>query len=402
MRVLYVTSGLPFPLTSGKLRHYFLARGLAERHSVTLLALISGAVDPEHLREIERFATVRLEPEETTSSARMKRVVGVSDGATRRIAAYVRNVFAEDAADALVISGRRAYPLFLSLRGSLPLIYDLCDARSLHMSRSFNYAPARQKPAIALRFLLSRWRERAVLAGAGAVMFGSPRDRRAVLDGASRHAGQTVIVPNGVDLEFWQRSNRRLGSEIVFTGVMDYAPNIDAALQLVDVILPQVRQALPDARLRIVGRDPPEQLLQRGSQGGVTVTGFVDDVRPHLEEAAVFAAPLRFGAGIQNKVLEAMAMEVPCVVSPLAAAGLEVGGGVGPPLEVVQQPERFAALLVKQLGAAEEDPQPQPAARAYVERHFSWPSAVTRLEVVLSRLARAQDSSESVGDQRPP
>jgi len=222
--------------------------------------------------------------------------------------------------------------------------------------------------------------------GAGAVAFASPRDRRAAIGRRALANGRAVVVPNGVDVEFWRRQDRRLGSEVVFTGAMDYAPNIDAAIQLVDVILPLVQQVRPAARLRIVGRDRPERLRQRASRPGVTVTGFVDYVRPHLEEAAVFAAPLRFGAGIQNKVLEAMAMEVPCVFSPLAAAGLELESGVISPLEVAEQPAAFAASVVQRHGAAGREAAPQLDARTYVEPHFTWPSAGERLEAALSRL----------------
>ena len=394
MRILYVTSGLPYPLTSGRLRHYFLIRGLAERHEVTLIVLDAQAVEPEHVREMERFATVRLESEEG-SSGRARMALGIAEGATRRVATYAQGLFAADAADALVLAGRNPYPLFRTLRGTLPILYDLCDARSLHMARKITFAPTLEKPAIALRYLLSRWRERAAVTSAGAVMFASPRDRRAVMGRMAPQDGRAVIVPNGVDVDYWRRSSRRLGREIVFTGAMDYGPNTDAAIHLVDVILPLVHRELPDVRLRIVGRDPTDSLRERGSRTGVTVTGFVDDVRPHLEVAAVFAAPLRYGAGIQNKLLEAMAMEVPCVVSPLAAAGLEVEGGALPPLEVAQQPERFAASVVKALRAAEEDPVPQLTVRGYVERHFSWPAAVSKLEAVLSGLVPAHNDQRS-------
>ncbi|MDQ3492802.1 MAG: glycosyltransferase [Chloroflexota bacterium] len=389
MRILYVTSGLPYPLTSGKLRHYFLSRELAQRHEVTLLALVGQPVEPEHVREMERFVTVRLEAEGSPRFG-ARRVLGMTDDATRRLAAHVQGLFAAGAADVLVLSGRRAYPLFRVLRGSrLPILYDLCDAHSLHTRRSLTFAGRRHKPAIAFRFLLSLWRERAVVAGAGAVMFGSPRDRRAVMGRNTPADWRAVVVPNGVDLDYWRRSGRQLGGEIVFTGAMDYAPNIDAAMQLVDVILPLVRRALPDARLRIVGRDPPESLRRRDLQPGVTVTGFVDDMRPHLEAAAVFAAPLRFGAGIQNKLLEAMAMEVPSVVSPLAAAGLKSEGGSVPPLEVARRSEHFADCLVRHLNGAAHERAAQPDARSYVEQHFSWSAAGTELEAVLSRLVRS-------------
>lgn len=389
MRITYVTSGLPYPLTSGKLRHYFLMRGLAERHEVTLLALTSGSPDHDHVREVERFARVRLEPE-ASSRTPIRRALGLKDEATRRVVAYLQRSHAQTEAEVLVVSGRRSWALFRSLRGRVPMIFDLCDARSLHLSRSFRFAVLRQRPAIALRFALARWRERATVAGADAVMFGSPRDYRAIV-GENPPEGRSAIVPNGVDVEYWRRTTDRLGAEIVFTGAMDYPPNTDAALYLAEAVMPLVRRELRDARLRIVGRDPPASLRRLAAQPGVTVTGFVEDMRPELEAAAVFAAPLRFGAGIQNKLLEAMAMQVPCVASPLAAAGLETVDGASPPIDSASQTAEFAACLVRRMKEVAVDPRPPLSSRAYVERHFSWPAAVARLEeVLLAVVPRAQ------------
>jgi glycosyltransferase involved in cell wall biosynthesis len=138
-----------------------------------------------------------------------------------------------------------------------------------------------------------------------------------------------------------------------------------------------------------VGRDPKPRLAAAGAQPGVQVTGFVDDVRPFLERAAVFAAPLLFGAGIQNKLLEAMAMAVPVVASPLAADGLRTGDGGMPPLQTADDAAAFAAALAARLAAAQRDPTPDFAARQYVEEHFRWETNAAALEQVLHRVADA-------------
>jgi glycosyltransferase involved in cell wall biosynthesis len=134
-----------------------------------------------------------------------------------------------------------------------------------------------------------------------------------------------------------------------------------------------VRARRPDARVLLVGRDPGPALRQAAVRAhGVTLTGTVTDVRPALEEAAVFAAPLRVGAGIQNKVLEALAMEVPVVASPLAAGGLHTDDGEAPPLVEADGPEATAAALVEALDGADEGAPPPPEGRRFVAAHFSW------------------------------
>jgi len=122
---------------------------------------------------------------------------------------------------------------------------------------------------------------------------------------------------------------------------MHYAPNVDAAFHLIRDVFPVVRVEIPDAQLHIVGRDPTPELRAAQNVPGVTIIGFVEDVRPWLEGATVFASPIRFGAGIQNKVLEAMAMELPVVASTVAADGLRTNEGTMPPVDIADDPSQW-------------------------------------------------------------
>jgi len=117
------------------------------------------------------------------------------------------------------------------------------------------------------------------------------------------------------------------------------------------------------------------------------VTGSVPDVRPYLEEAAVFVAPLRFGAGIQNKLLEAMAMEVPIVTSPLAADGLRTGTGDEPPLDVARNRDEFVERILNRLAEAKRDRSPNAEGRRFVERNFVWAKSAAQLERILESCA---------------
>ncbi|MCJ7712451.1 MAG: glycosyltransferase, partial [Chloroflexi bacterium] len=206
------------------------------------------------------------------------------------------------------------------------------------------------------------------------------------------------IVPNGVDLEFWRRTSPTLGSgRIVFSGAMHYGPNVDAAIRLVRDIHPRVRAAVPDAELVLVGRDPDPHLVA-AAQGrpGVIVTGAVPDMRPWLESAAVFAAPLRIAAGIQNKLLEALAMEIPVVASSLAADGLRTDDD-RPPVALADGVDATAAALVEQLGRSATDPTPHAAGRAYVAHHFDWGRSGARLSSILREVAAPPTSGDAGG-----
>jgi glycosyltransferase involved in cell wall biosynthesis len=145
---------------------------------------------------------------------------------------------------------------------------------------------------------------------------------------------------------------------------------------------------VPTAHVSIVGRDPTAEVRALGARPGVTVTGFVDDVRPYLEGASVFAAPIRYGAGIQNKVLEALAMEVPVVTTPVVADGVRRGADE-PPLVVESEDEALAAAIVRLLRTPEEYGHIAVDGRRYVEQAFSWPRSVAAVENALYRAAGA-------------
>lgn len=153
----------------------------------------------------------------------------------------------------------------------------------------------------------------------------SERDRAELL--ALNPALPVEVISNGVDLDYFQPQNTpREAAALLFTGNYDYAPNVDAALYLATRVLPQVQKFVPSVKLWLVGNAPPPALQALASEA-VIVTGRVPDVRPYLARAAVFVSPLRQGAGIKNKVLEALAMGLPVVATPISVDGIHVTHG---------------------------------------------------------------------------
>jgi glycosyltransferase involved in cell wall biosynthesis len=172
---------------------------------------------------------------------------------------------------------------------------------------------------------------------------------------------------------------------------MPYAPNEDAAMYLIGEIMPIVWRSRPTTTLEIVGRDPRPRLLSAARRyPNVVVTGFVEDMRDHLERASVVAAPLRMGTGIQNKILEAMSMGVPVVTTPIGEAGLLRPGDMPPPIAVAADAADLAALLVTRLQVADRDPSPDQRARAWVRERFAWEDMVGRLEGVIGQASSAR------------
>jgi sugar transferase (PEP-CTERM/EpsH1 system associated) len=191
---------------------------------------------------------------------------------------------------------------------------------------------------------------------------------------------------NGVDTDYFspeRQYERPYGNEeraLVFTGAMDYWPNVDAVQWFAAEVFPALLAATPNLRFYIVGARPAPAVLALGQQAGVVVTGTVPDVRPYIHHAEIAVAPLRIARGIQNKVLEAMAMGRPVIVSAQALEGIEAAPGTE--LILADGADAFIAAVTTLL--AMPDTSVGPAARARVEQKYSWPSNLARIDARLS------------------
>ncbi len=391
MRILYVTPAFHHPSLRGPTRCYHFARELAKRHAITLLALSRVEVSRAARQEMESYTEqILLFDTRRVSDSRWRVVLEKLPFVGRRLGKDLRRrdaiqrmreafteLVREGSYDVVLFHGKQTLPV-LDGFADLPVVVDFCDAGSLGTKTRLRHAGVSELPFVLLRHLQMRQIERKLVRKSPHLAFISQRDREVILGPGSR----AEVVSIGVDLEFWKRRAAPASSPaIILSGIMNYAPNVDAALQLVDEILPLVRRSIPDVEVLIVGRDPTPALLERSrALPRVTVTGFVEDLRPYLERAAVCAAPLRFGAGVQNKILEAMAMEVPVVTTSIAAAGLRVEGAGEPPLCVADDGGRFAACLVGLLQDSRGRARLAREGRRFVEDHFVWSRQAEKLE----------------------
>lgn len=189
----------------------------------------------------------------------------------------------------------------------------------------------------------------------------------------------TTVIRNGVDLEaFSPAENAPEPGHLVFTGVMDYLPNIDGCQWFVEEVLPRVRERVPGATFSIVGARPTPAVERLAETPGVTVTGFVDSTQDWLRRAAVSVAPLRIARGIQNKVLEALAMGLPVVGTTSATQGVE--GTAEEHYLVRDDAEGFAAAVVGLLEDPAAASRLAAAGRGLVEERYTWSSVLAPLD----------------------
>ncbi len=198
----------------------------------------------------------------------------------------------------------------------------------------------------------------------------------------------TLTIGNGVDSDYFAPTGQTPDmSKLVFTGVMGYGPNEDAAIFFAHDILPAIRERHAEAQFFVVGNSPTDRVTRLAEVPGVHVTGGVPDVRPYLGAAGIFVCPLRFGTGVKNKILAALSMDRAVVATRLSVEGLALEGGRD--LLLADDPAEFAAKVVQLIQDPEYAERLARQGRATVLANYSWQNSARLLEEALLRAMRA-------------
>jgi sugar transferase (PEP-CTERM/EpsH1 system associated) len=399
MEVLFITAALPYPPQSGAtIRTYSLLRRQARRHRVHLIAYGDARRDAERVAHLERMcaSVTVVEWRETKGTPRYygELLLNLFSATPFVVSRFTRPAMAEAIRAALA---RRTFDLvccdFVTLslnlprRGPWPVHLTAHNAESVLWAR---YLEHERNPLTALYVWLQYRKvlrfERRGLAEFPFVTCVSDvdRDRLSALCPMPAYS----VVPNGVDVEHFQpRPGEAVAHRLVFTGAMDWRPNHDAVRFFLEEIFPRVKREEPRATAVLVGRDPPAWLRDLvGSRPDVTLTGTVDDMRPHLAGAAVYVVPLRIGGGTRLKILEAMAMGLPVVSTSVGCEGLELGADRE--LLVADTPAAFAVATLRLLRDRELAARLGRAGRRRVESTYSWDSVADALEEAWQKAAR--------------
>ena len=196
------------------------------------------------------------------------------------------------------------------------------------------------------------------------------------------------ILPNGVDTSTFHNEahDYSINDVILFTGNMDYAPNIDAVQFFATQIFPELKENYPQLKFIIAGQRPVESVLSLKSKD-IEVTGFVKDLKEVYKKASIVVAPLRFGAGTQNKVLEAMSMAVPVVSMDVGFKGLNIESGEG--VVLASTTKSFASTCLRLLGDDKLRKEIGEQGKEVIMQHFDWDVVAEQLEKYLNEVKRA-------------
>jgi glycosyltransferase involved in cell wall biosynthesis len=276
----------------------------------------------------------------------------------------------------------------------VPIVVDSIDEPLLRDARALAGSTWSHRLTLAHRMWMF-WRyERTQFARVDVNIYASEVDAR--IYGRLFPGRRVVALANGVDTDYFAPVQPRTeGATIVFEGNMNFGPNIDAARRLAQEVLPRVRESVPDARAVIVGREPTADVLALQSSC-VNVTGTVDDVRPYLSNATVFACPMRLGSGIKNKILQAWSMELPVVATTASLGGLDARNGEN--LMVRDSMDSFADAIVQLIQSPELARRIGSSGRSTIVATGTWEVRARELERLLHEAVdrRSATSRETV------
>lgn len=391
MRILIALPRFPYPIEKGdKLRAFRQIQGLAKNHELHLVALNHEMPSQEDLDVVKKYCkTVDI-----VVSGKGKQIRNLFSSIFTDIPFQVhyfksRTMKLRLARIAEQVKPDVMYVQLIRLGLSLPELnipkyIDYMDSFSAGMEKRISLTAAWKKPFAKIeskrlakfeRKMLSRFEGYSIITAADLDNF--PKESRAKFD----------VIPNGVSQEYLDYSPGEVEKkyDLIFTGNMGYHPNIQAAIFLVKEVLPLVKE---DVRVCIAGARPSAEVKALASDR-VEVTGFVDDLKSYMAASRLFIAPMISGSGLQNKLLESMAMGMPTITSELANRAL--GAEAGKQLIACNSAEQFAAEIVRLLGDETAAEGLGSNGRSFVESGFKWEHANGLLERALQRIIDQAD-----------
>lgn len=384
MKLLVILPRFPYPIEKGdKLRAFHQIRLLSKTFEIFLVAISHSKVSQADFNKVKPFCK--------SITIIRQRWISVAFNLIRALfkgwpfqAGYYYSRFAQRRIDRLIKSEKpdRMYCQLLRTAAYAqnfngPKTLDYQDVFSKGMERRIPTASALMKPLLKLEYQRLQEYEKKLFNQFDYKTIISQPDRDYILH---PDRDKIIIVPNGVDRKYFSPGRSNITHELIFTGNMGYPPNVDCAEYLVNKVLPIIRRTHPDIRIMLAGASPHARVKALASEN-VTVTGWVEDIRTCYSSAMIFLAPMQIGTGLQNKLLEAMSMRLPCITSSLCNAAL--GAAENTDILVGDTPQQVADHTVALLGNPEHRLLIAENGFYFSRRNYSWESATEKLEELL-------------------
>jgi sugar transferase (PEP-CTERM/EpsH1 system associated) len=380
-KLLFITSRVPWPLDKGdKLRAYYQLRELSKYFDIILACMNEAPLHPDAKMQLGRYCREMHFYDMNRGEMIMNMLSGIFSRLPMQVAWFYSKEIQEKI-DQLIIRVQPARIYCQLIRTTeyarhhknFIRIVDFMDAFSKGVERRVEKVSIFKKPAFyfemkrVMRYEAEIFRE---------------FDRHTIISNQDRdlmpgdHSSEIEVIPNGIDVNYFHPLPLQKEYDLLFTGNMNYPPNIEGAVFLVKNILPYVIKKFPDIKVLISGSNPSNEVKSLAS-ANVTVTGWVDDIRESFARSKILVAPMLSSIGLQNKLLEGMAMRIPCITTPLSNNALQAHPGYE--IMVAESAEEFASTIIQLISNPDLADSISDNAWKFIKKTYDWEKICERL-----------------------
>jgi polysaccharide biosynthesis protein PslH len=382
MKLMVILSRVPYPLEKGdKLRAFNQIRQLSKKHQIVLVALNDQKLDEQAMTELKKYCvSISIVP-----FSKLTVIGNLFRAFFRGLPLQVGYFYfpkAQKKVDELIRKHQPAHIYCQLIRTAeyvkkypqIPKTLDYMDVFSKGIERRKSTDPFYMKPLLMIEHRRLRKYEAAVFDRFNNKTIISEQDKQLIPHPRKQ---EIRVIPNGVDTDFFKPINRKKEYEILFNGNMNYPPNVESAEYLVEKVMPYVWNKMPSARLLISGAHPNKR-VQELAADRVIISGWVDDIRDNFAKSKILVAPMQISIGLQNKLLEAMAMQLPCITSTLANNAL--GAKDGEQIIVADEPQQYARAIIELLNDPARAGRIAKNGYQYAVSNFNWKTSTDKLD----------------------
>lgn len=387
MKLFVLLSRVPYPLEKGdKLRAFNQIKELSKKHQIILFALNDTKLDERALTELKKYCVAISIVKFSKFTVFFNLLRAFFNGKPLQVGYFYFDK-AQKKVDELIAKHKPDHIYCQLIRTAeyikkyphIPKTLDYMDVFSKGMERRKSTELFYMKPFLAMEYRRLKRYENKVFSYFNNKTIISEQDKNFI----PHPQKQTiVVVPNGVDTSYFKPIVHKKEFELLFNGNMNYPPNIESVEYLVEKVMPYVWNKMPQVRLLISGASPNASVLDLASDK-VIVSGWVDDIRMNFAKSKILVAPMQISIGLQNKLLEAMAMQLPCITSTLANNAL--GAKPNEQILVADSPEQYARHIIDLLQNETKAKQIAMNGYQFVVNGFNWQSTTSILEKLISK-----------------
>ena len=386
MKVLVILSRVPYPLDKGdKLRAFNQIKQLSKKHQIILFALNDEKLDDKAMDELKKYCVAISIMKFSKFTIFFNLIRAFFNGKPMQVGYFYFNK-AQKKVNSLVTKHKPDHIYCQLIRTAeyakpftnISKTLDYMDVFSKGMERRMSTESLYLKPLLAFEYRRLLKYERKIFQYFDNKTIISEQDKNLIQHPQKQ---EIKVVPNGVDTNYFKAIPYAKEFELLFNGNMDYPPNVESVEYLVNKIMPLVWKKLPKVRLLISGASPHKKVLALKSNK-VEISGWVDDIRENFAKSKILVAPMLTSIGLQNKLLEAMAMQLPCITSTLANNAL--GAKHNEQIMVADTPEQFAQFVIELLQDETKAKKIGMNGYKFVINNFNWQSATALLERLFS------------------